>query len=158
MDYNVVSGDAPEGASELEIASAWLRLGAALLDTIFGMLVFFAAGLLGFLVVGFDEERIVIAVVLAIMASVAYVVVHYAMVAASGQSPGKKAVGIKIIRVDGRELGFGGMLVREIVGKAIPSMVPILNIVWLLSYVWILVDAQRQGWHDKIAGTYVVKV
>jgi uncharacterized RDD family membrane protein YckC len=27
----------------------------------------------------------------------------------------------------------------------------------LLGYVWILIDKKNQGWHDKIAGTYVVK-
>ena len=28
----------------------------------------------------------------------------------------------------------------------------------LLGFVWILIDKKRQGWHDKIAGTYVVNV
>jgi uncharacterized RDD family membrane protein YckC len=27
-----------------------------------------------------------------------------------------------------------------------------------LGFLWILRDAERQAWHDKIAGTYVVKV
>ena len=26
-----------------------------------------------------------------------------------------------------------------------------------LGYVWILFDGKRQGWHDKIGGTFVVK-
>ena len=30
---------------------------------------------------------------------------------------------------------------------------------WLgLGCLWIIKDADRQAWHDKIAGTYVVKV
>jgi uncharacterized RDD family membrane protein YckC len=26
-----------------------------------------------------------------------------------------------------------------------------------LGLIWVAFDAQKQGWHDKIAGTYVVK-
>jgi uncharacterized RDD family membrane protein YckC len=27
-----------------------------------------------------------------------------------------------------------------------------------LGYLWILIDENKQGWHDKIADTYVVRV
>jgi len=27
-----------------------------------------------------------------------------------------------------------------------------------IGVLWVLFDAQKQGWHDKIASTYVVKV
>jgi uncharacterized RDD family membrane protein YckC len=33
----------------------------------------------------------------------------------------------------------------------------ISGIVLLLGYAWVLIDKKRQGWHDKIAGTYVVR-
>ncbi len=33
----------------------------------------------------------------------------------------------------------------------------ITAVVILPGYVWILIDKKKQGWHDKIAGTYVVK-
>ncbi|MBI5649101.1 MAG: RDD family protein [Chloroflexi bacterium] len=29
--------------------------------------------------------------------------------------------------------------------------------VFALGFIWILFDTDKQGWHDKIAGTYVVK-
>ena len=32
--------------------------------------------------------------------------------------------------------------------------IPILNII---AYIWILFDAEKQGLHDKIANTFVVK-
>ncbi|HNR59128.1 MAG TPA: RDD family protein [Methanothrix sp.] len=34
-----------------------------------------------------------------------------------------------------------------------------MSVYWqpnLLGYIWVLFDKKRQGWHDKIAGTYVV--
>jgi uncharacterized RDD family membrane protein YckC len=30
--------------------------------------------------------------------------------------------------------------------------------VMFLGFLWILWDSERQGWHDKIAGTVVVKL
>lgn len=31
------------------------------------------------------------------------------------------------------------------------------GIVFCLGYFWIIWDDEKQGWHDKIAGTYVVE-
>ena len=74
------------------------------------------------------------------------------MVATRGQSPGKIAIGIKIVRTDGSSIGIGTTLLREVIGKIVST------IFIFLGYIWILFDGQRQGWHDKISSTYVVKV
>ena len=69
----------------------------------------------------------------------------------NGQTPGMKLVEIKLIRADGVEpVGYKKGFFRW-VGMEISGMV------FLLGYIWILIDKKRQGWHDKIAGTYVVK-
>jgi uncharacterized RDD family membrane protein YckC len=68
-----------------------------------------------------------------------------------GQTPGMKLVEIKLIRADGVEpVGYKKGFFRW-VGMEISGMV------LLLGYIWILIDKKKQGWHDKIAGTYVVK-
>ncbi len=68
-----------------------------------------------------------------------------------GQTPGMKLVEIKLIRADGvGPIGYKKGFFRW-VGMEISGMV------LLLGYIWILIDKKRQGWHDKIAGTYVVK-
>lgn len=69
----------------------------------------------------------------------------------SGQTVGKKAMKIKVIRKDGSPVGVGYALLRETVGKYISALV--LN----LGYLWMLWDQEKQTWHDKIAGTLVVK-
>jgi len=55
------------------------------------------------------------------------------------------------VRVDGMPLSFADSLVRGLAG--IFSL-----LVVGLGALWILRDPERQAWHDKIAGTYVVKV
>lgn len=67
-----------------------------------------------------------------------------------GQTIGKKLRGIKIIKTDGSDLTPKDAVLRY-VGYIVSS------IVIMLGFIWIFIDANKQGWHDKIAGTYVVK-
>jgi uncharacterized RDD family membrane protein YckC len=73
------------------------------------------------------------------------------MLFVNGMTPGKKLLGIKVVKEDGRNVGFFTMLIREMVGKAISGM--ILS----LGFLWILFDRDKQGWHDKLVSTYVVQ-
>jgi uncharacterized RDD family membrane protein YckC len=66
----------------------------------------------------------------------------------AGQTPGKRVLGLRVVRTDGTRLRFGNALRREIGYLA-------SNILYL-GFLWILIDKRRQGWHDKIAGTIVV--
>jgi uncharacterized RDD family membrane protein YckC len=68
----------------------------------------------------------------------------------SGQTPGKRVMGIRVIDFrTGGALGYGKALLRW-VGRIVST------IVCLLGYLWMLWDNERQTWHDKIAETVVV--
>jgi uncharacterized RDD family membrane protein YckC len=69
---------------------------------------------------------------------------------ARGTTPGKNALGMTVIDDRGNPASFGTMFVREWIGKLISGMV------FALGYIWILLDKERQGWHDKLVSTYVV--
>jgi uncharacterized RDD family membrane protein YckC len=58
---------------------------------------------------------------------------------------------LRVVRVDGAPLRFVDALVRGL------SSIFSLAVVGL-GALWILRDPERQAWHDRIAGTYVVKV
>jgi len=58
---------------------------------------------------------------------------------------------LRLVRIDGAPLRFGDALVR---GLASIFSLAVLG----LGALWILKDPERQAWHDKIAGTFVVKV
>lgn len=67
-----------------------------------------------------------------------------------GQTPGKMIAGIKVIKTNGSNATYATGLVREI-GE-------FLSLILLtLGYWLVLFDKQRQGLHDKLAGTLVVK-
>ena len=67
-----------------------------------------------------------------------------------GQTIGKKAMGIKIVKADGTPFGLVPAIIRY-VGYIVSA------VVILLGFIWILFDPNKQGWHDKIAGTYVIR-
>jgi uncharacterized RDD family membrane protein YckC len=69
-----------------------------------------------------------------------------------GKTPGKWMVGIRVVdKRQGSNPGLGRMLVREIIGKVVSGA--FLGI----GYFWAIFDRESQAWHDKIAGTVVVR-
>jgi len=67
-----------------------------------------------------------------------------------GQTLGMKALNIRVVKTDGTELTLVTALIRFI-GLGISIAVILIGV------IWVAFDANKQGWHDKIAGTYVVK-
>lgn len=68
-----------------------------------------------------------------------------------GQSFGKRFIGIRIVREDGAPLSYRTAILRHLVGY------PLSVLVLGLGVLWALLDRKQQGWHDKLAGTLVVK-
>jgi len=70
----------------------------------------------------------------------------------SGQTVGKRALGIRVVDLDGGgSIGYMRALFRYL-GRILST------IVFLLGYFWMLWDPEKQTWHDKIAGSVVVPV
>jgi len=68
-----------------------------------------------------------------------------------GQTPGKMALRLKIIRSDGSDLGWGIATLRFL--SYIISILPAF-----IGYIWVAFDAYKQGLHDKMADTYVIRL
>ena len=84
------------------------------------------------------------------------------MIALWGQTLGKMAVGVKVVRSDNGDVpGFGKSAARYAIifalglpGLLIPFSGLVLQIICYLSILW---RRHRQGWHDSAAGTFVIK-
>jgi uncharacterized RDD family membrane protein YckC len=66
-----------------------------------------------------------------------------------GTTIGGVVFGLKVVRRDGRPIDWATAIVR-----ALSCFLSLF--VAGLGFIWILFDDERQGWHDKIAGTVVV--
>ena len=76
---------------------------------------------------------------------------HVAFWSWKGTTIGGIVFGLKVVRLDGRPVDGAVALVRSL--ASVFSM-----IVFFLGFFWVGWDRNRQSWHDKIAGTTIVKV
>jgi uncharacterized RDD family membrane protein YckC len=68
-----------------------------------------------------------------------------------GATVGDIIFGIKVIRADGAPIDWVTAIVR--------ALACFLSLIFVgLGFLWIAFDPEKQGWHDKIAGTVVVKL
>ncbi|WP_221032247.1 RDD family protein [Actomonas aquatica] len=123
--------------STLPRAGFWARLGATLIDIILLAIVlnvietrFFHATEYFFLLAG---------------------VYHVVMWGLKGTTVGGIVLGLKVVRLDDRPMDWSIAIVRGL-GSYI-SLVVIG-----LGFAWVAFDPERQSWHDKIAGTTIVRV
>jgi uncharacterized RDD family membrane protein YckC len=138
-DQPSASGTAPpSGAAYPPITAAlpragfWVRMGALLLDA---LLVGILMGVLHV----YHLQLPVLAVYGAIMWKT------------RGSTIGGIVFDLRVVRLDGREVDWETAIVRAL------SCFLSLAVVGL-GFFWIAFDEQKQAWHDKIAGTVVVRV
>jgi uncharacterized RDD family membrane protein YckC len=128
-------GYSPSG----QLATWGYRVGGFVLD----WLIFYVpAGLIG-LATGSQAVRTLLSVI-------AFLIVGY-LNGATGQTPGKKIVGLRLVRErDGQLLGGGMGIVR-----GIAHLLDSLSC--LIGWLWPLWDKKRQTFADKICGTVVLR-
>ena len=68
----------------------------------------------------------------------------------NGQTPGKMALRIQVVRTDGTPMTYGRAFLREVVGKFLSAL--ILGI----GYIMAAFDADKRALHDRICDTRVV--
>ncbi|MCU0498849.1 MAG: RDD family protein [Anaerolineae bacterium] len=124
--------------SSYQLAGVGPRFVALIIDGILGSII---AGALG------ANDRWFLGGVIGFLVTLGYQ--WFFLTRNNGQTPGKMLLGIRVIKVDGTPITGIDATLRYL-GYAINSA--IMGIGWL----WALIDPERQGWHDKLARTYVV--
>jgi uncharacterized RDD family membrane protein YckC len=120
-------------AAGLPRAGFWIRMAALLLDT---LLVGFLMGMLHH---GFHLQLLVLAIYGAVMWKM------------RGSTVGGIVFDLHVVRLDDRPVDWETAIVR-----ALGCFLSLAVIG--LGFFWIGFDAGKQAWHDKIAGTVVVRV
>ncbi len=139
-EFATSSADVDRGARAASgpRAGFWIRFGAALID---GIILAVVNVLLTLALKGAGQA-------VSLLVGIAYF--GYLEGSASGQTLGKRAVGIRVISfATGGPIGTGRALLRY-VGRFVSA------IVIFVGYFWMLWDKENQTWHDKFAGAVVV--
>ena len=121
-------------------AGFWRRLSASLLDSLIVGVVTSAVSLI--------NTAPIVNFIVFVLALAYYIY----FIGNRGQTPGKMALKIKVVREGYAQVGFVRAAVREVVGKFVSGLV--LGV----GYLWMIRDGKKQTWHDKMAGTVVVRV
>ena len=127
-----------------------LRFFAQLLDMLVIACLMIVAFLLSALL-GSDNGAIVSVISVLIMISGVFYFVYFT--SEGRQTLGKRALGIKVVKLEGNPaLTMKEAFCREILFRSA------CNTLLGLGYMWVIWDTRKQGWHDKIAGTAVIRV
>lgn len=136
-----------------EYAGFWIRVAATLIDTVLLMLITvplltYTSGWNSF----FDSARGLVAGVADFLIS--YIVPAVAIVVLwmhRQATPGKMIVSAKIV-----DAKTGGPLTAgQSIGRYLGYFVS--TIPFGLGLIWVAFDQKKQGWHDKLAGTVVIR-
>jgi uncharacterized RDD family membrane protein YckC len=124
-------------ASTLPRVGFWLRLGASVIDAI---LVGIVCGFISSFWRNFGNAYLFW-----------FAVYCVTMWATKGTTIGGIIFGLKVVRLDDRPVEWGVAVVRALGG--------FLSLFAAgLGFIWVSFDDERQSWHDKIAGTTIVRV
>ena len=126
------TGQPPLNVSALPRAGFGIRMGALLLDLIL-------IGIITHQLHGFGDVHL--------LALAAYGAVMWKL---KGSTIGGIICGLQVVRVDGRPIDWPTAIVRALGCFLSLAVVG-------LGFIWIAIDHDHQGWHDKIAGTAVVR-
>jgi uncharacterized RDD family membrane protein YckC len=69
---------------------------------------------------------------------------------AYGQTFGKMALRIKVVNEDGSPLTYGMALLRWL-------SYFLCDVTFFLGYLWVAFDKRKQGLHDRVCGTVVIR-
>jgi uncharacterized RDD family membrane protein YckC len=138
---------------DMEYAGFWVRVGAALIDTLLILAITFPLLLAIYGTEYFDAEQtgliagpvdFLISWVLPAVAAIVFWMTRQA-------TPGKMALSLRVVdAASGNTLTVGQSIVRYL-GYYLATL-PLL-----LGIIWVAFDKKKQGWHDKLAGTVVVR-
>ena len=131
-----------------KLSSPFKRLAAYLIELLL-LYVTVWVMLLGGLWTLTEEEGATTVGYLGLLLFLAYVAC-FAWLIMKGTTPGKRVLGMRVVKTNGTVANVLTMIVRELIGKQISLLF------FSLGFLWILFDEHKQGWHDKLMSTYVV--
>ncbi|MGB3459037.1 MAG: RDD family protein [Halobacteriota archaeon] len=127
----------------MEKAGAGTRLVSYIIDAI---ILWIIGAIVGLIFMALGVGYVAASIIIGLLISLGYFTYFFG----NGQTPGMKVMKIKLCGTDGTyPIGYGKGFLRWI-GMLISALVIYIG------FLWILIDKDNQGWHDKIADTYVV--
>lgn len=140
-------------ASDVEYAGFWIRVGASIIDSILLMLITYPLLYAVYGWAGLDYSRAMrttgfVDILLTWVLPIAAIVWFWMHKQAT---PGKMLLSLRVVDAQtGKALTFG-----QSIGRYLGYFVA--GIPFGIGLLWVGFDRRKQGWHDKLAGTVVIR-
>lgn len=146
-------------AGELDIASRWSRLWASLIDGIIMLIVFlpviFLTGGYAHALEGI-QPSIGYTLGMGALSIAVFVLIQGKFLSKSGQTIGKKALGIKIVTLSGELPSVKDHLIKRYGVYLIIGQIPVVGSLLSIVNILFIFGKDKRCVHDLIAGTSVV--
>jgi uncharacterized RDD family membrane protein YckC len=149
--YKPPEADLDRQTSDAAYAGFWLRFAATLLDTIWVVILTMGLGWLVYGAYYFSTTEILLGWADFLISYVLPFVLTLLFWAWKSATPGKMMLGMKIVDAESLQKVSNGRLVLRYLGYYLSTLG------LMLGFLWVAWDKKKQGWHDKIARTVVIK-
>lgn len=144
---------------QVQLAGRGMRLVAAIIDTVLMLVILvpamFAGGYISSIMSGV-EPSFLNQIQWGLIGFIIFLVVQGFPLYSSGQTWGKKALGLKIVDLQGNKPEFGKLIGLRYLTTWVIGLVPVLGTIYQFVNVLFIFANDRRCIHDKIAGTRVV--
>jgi uncharacterized RDD family membrane protein YckC len=133
----------PRSAVAMDLAGVGSRFVALLID---GVILSVIGGVIGALF-GDRPGEIGTGTGISVIIQAAYMII---LLSQWGTTLGGRVMGLKVVDSGGNMPSLGTAAIRWLMSIVSSAVI-------LLGYIWAFWDGNKQTWHDKVAGTFVVK-
>ena len=142
----VGTGLAPSGRAVLPasaglLAGFWIRLAAYLID-LAAIILFILICYFPFAVIGLSSAFAGVIIIIIVLAALVWI---------PAVSPGKRALGLRVLRMDGSRAGLGRKLCRSLSQM-------LSELIFCIGFLMIALRKDKRGLHDLICDTVVIRV
>jgi uncharacterized RDD family membrane protein YckC len=160
QEQNKGIGNTAQGfdISKVNKGGFWIRLAATIIDNVILYLLAVILSTVGLIALGMgssgiellnEDEMMQLFGPLYLFNAIITIVYYTYFHGVTGQTPGKMVCKLKVVNRNGEPIGYARAFLRWI-GYIISSFV------FCLGFLWVVWDKNKQGWHDKIAKSYVI--
>jgi uncharacterized RDD family membrane protein YckC len=139
------------------------RMGGALVDLAVAAGVFLVTAWVGAVLIAIGGTGPIIAAILLIVAGIAGAILYAPLLMVrrgehNGQTFGKQAIDMRVVRRDGEPIGFGVAMVREVVFKLLFGVAITGGLFLIVDALWPLFERDGLAVHDIATDTRAVDV
>lgn len=140
----------------IELASRWDRLWASIID---GLMIMAVTIPLIYFTGGFDDSKepsLVYLLLVTLVATAVFFLINGKLLASSGQTVGKRFLGIKIVALDGAKADVQPHLIKRYAFYMMIGVLPVIGTILSNINILFIFGKSKRCLHDHIAATKVI--